>query len=510
MTTDAELLRQYAEENSEKAFAELVERHLNLVYSVALRVAGGDAHLAQDAAQLVFTDLARKAHALSHHAVLAGWLHTSARFAASKLVRAEQRRRTHEQEAPAMTDIEHSSEETWGRLRPILDEAVGQLPRRDREAVLLRYFEGKEFKAVGAVLGVNENAARLRVTRALDRLHRLLTRRGVTLSSSALAAILASEAVSSAPRGLALAVAKTALAGATATAGMSITLTSLMNGTHLKMAAAGALIILGLGTATFLQHQALTELRAQSATLRERVRQLDELGQEKERQSKPQADPGELARLRRDHEDLLRLRAEVTRLRQQLRPASPASAGVAPPEPSPEPVSSVNSFVASTRSSVPNKGSLVVGGWTTKPGRRTLVFVSPQTTGGDIGAGQVLITSTFVEAPDEVWDSLGLDTMKADAKDSSLHRALGSEEWPTLLKSLKEKPGVDVLSAPRVQTTDGMQASVVVGEERTVPGSDQPVQMGPSVDILPRLSLDLSTVDLSIKARLTTLNEQTP
>ncbi len=510
MTPDAELLRQYAEESSEAAFTELVERYLNLVYSVALRVAGGDAHLAQDAAQLVFTDLARKARALSRRAMLAGWLHTSARFAASKLVRAEHRRRIREQEAPAMPDIEHPSEETWVQLRPILDEAVGQLPDRDREAVLLRYFEGKEFKDVGAVLGVNENAARLRVDRALERLRRALTRRGVSLSSSALAAMLASQAVTSAPAGLALGLTHTALAGAAAGTGITLTLVNLMNGTGFKLAAAGTLIICGLGTGMLLQHQALIKLRGEHDALMERVRQLDLLGQENARLSKLQIDEGERARLRKEHEDLLRLRAEITRLRQQLRAGQEASAPVASTEAAPEPISPVNSFVASIRSSVADKGTLVVGGWTTKPGRRTLVFISPQSSGAEVPAGQGLITASFVEAPDAVWDSVGLGAMKASAKESSLQQALGSQEWPSLLKTLRERPGVDVLSAPRVQTADGTQASITAGDDRDIPGSDKPVYLGVSVDLLPHLSDDHANIDLTIKAQYTTLNEPKP
>lgn len=228
MTPDAELLRQYAEENAEAAFAELVRRHLNLVYSVALRVVGGDTHLAQDAAQLVFNDLARKASSLSRQVALASWLHTSARFAGSKLVRAEHRRRGRERKAQTMPDREPPAEETWIQLRPILDEAIGQLARLDREAILLRYFEDKDFREVGAVLGVNENAARGRVARALDRLRRILTRRRISLSSSALAGMLAAEAVTSAPTGLALGLTSGALASAADATGITLTLMNLI------------------------------------------------------------------------------------------------------------------------------------------------------------------------------------------------------------------------------------------------------------------------------------------
>src|SRR5213595_1088127 len=123
MLEDAELLRRYSEDRSEEAFAELVRRHVNLVHSAALRQVNGDAHLAADVAQLVFTDLARKAGALAGHRVLAGWLFTSTRFAASKLVRGERRRHSREQEAQLMQELTRDSAAPldWDRVRPILD-----------------------------------------------------------------------------------------------------------------------------------------------------------------------------------------------------------------------------------------------------------------------------------------------------------------------------------------------------------------------------------------------------
>src|SRR6185312_5468642 len=123
MQTDNQLLREYVGTKSEDAFAELVRRHVNLVYSAALRQVGGDAHLAHDVAQSVFTDLVRKAASLSHRESLTGWLYTSAHFAASKLVRAEHRRR--EREEKFMSDPAHlpAPELDWETLRPILDSA---------------------------------------------------------------------------------------------------------------------------------------------------------------------------------------------------------------------------------------------------------------------------------------------------------------------------------------------------------------------------------------------------
>ena len=129
MMDDPQLLRSYAVERSEPAFAELVQRHVNLVYSTALRQANGDAHLAQDATQLVFTDLARKAASLSGRAVLSGWLFTSTRYAVARLIRGEQRRRTREQEAHHMDAIQGGAPAhvDWERLRPVLNDALAEL-----------------------------------------------------------------------------------------------------------------------------------------------------------------------------------------------------------------------------------------------------------------------------------------------------------------------------------------------------------------------------------------------
>src|SRR5258708_28492728 len=145
MPTDTELLRRHADEKSEPAFGELVRRHVNLVYSVALRQCGGDAHLAEDVAQRVFTDLARKARQLSGHTVLGGWLYRSAQFAARDVVRAQRRRRAREQDAHVIQQISRpdsaAGDADWQKLAPVLDQAIGELAARDRDAVVLRFFE---------------------------------------------------------------------------------------------------------------------------------------------------------------------------------------------------------------------------------------------------------------------------------------------------------------------------------------------------------------------------------
>ena len=164
MLDDQQLLRRYVADGSEAAFGELVVRYVNLVYSTALRRAGGDSHLAQDVSQLVFTDLARKARSLSKDVVLAGWLHKATQYATTQMLRSEHRRQRREQEAVAMNELKSESTPDWEQIRPLLDEALDRLNQTDRDALLLRFFEQRSLAEVGCALGANEEAARKRVS----------------------------------------------------------------------------------------------------------------------------------------------------------------------------------------------------------------------------------------------------------------------------------------------------------------------------------------------------------
>ena len=270
MKDDAQLLRDYAATRSEAAFAELVRRQVALVHSAALRQVNGDAHLAQDVTQLVFTDLARKAGEVAQHRVLAGWLFTSTRFAAAKLVRGERRRQARETEAHTMNEItrDESAKLDWARVRPVLDETLAELGEADREAILLRFFEGRDFTEVGARLQLSDNAARMRVERALDKLHGLLAKRGVTSSTAALAVALGANAVIAAPAGLAASVTGAALAGAVAAgAAASGAWVTFMSMTKLQLGISGALASAGVA-GLVLQAQSNAELREEVAALR--------------------------------------------------------------------------------------------------------------------------------------------------------------------------------------------------------------------------------------------------
>ncbi|MGO8700407.1 MAG: RNA polymerase sigma factor [Limisphaerales bacterium] len=208
-----ELLRRYAADGSEPAFTELVRQHIDLVYSAALRQVNGDASAAQDVTQEVFTDLAHKASRLAGHASLTGWLYTSVRFQAAKARRAELRRQASEHASLAMNELLQTPDmpTAWLELRPVLDDVMHELNETDREAVLLRYFERKPLAEVGARLGLSENAARMRVDRALEKLRAKLSKRGITSTAAALAPMLAERAVDAAPVPLVAKVSKSAL-----------------------------------------------------------------------------------------------------------------------------------------------------------------------------------------------------------------------------------------------------------------------------------------------------------
>lgn len=325
MNEDAELLTRYAEDRDEAAFRSLVERHVNLVHSAALRQVNGDAHLAADVTQLVFVDLARKAASLRAHPVLAGWLFTSTRFAAAKLVRTEERRRIREQHAHAMNELnaEGSGPADWSRVQPVLDEALAELSSAEREAILLRFFEAQDFKAIGARLNLAHNTARMRVDRALDKLRRGLERRGVSSSSGALAAALASQAVVAAPVGLGTSIATAALsaAGSAGFAGGA----AFLGLTKLQLVVAATVMALG-GWLVIEPHAANAARRAELLAPRPSSDSVRLLRAENRALRSAIAEAEEL---RGDDAEFARLRDETAALSRTLAARKPPEAGLA-------------------------------------------------------------------------------------------------------------------------------------------------------------------------------------
>ena len=331
ITEDAELLRRYALEGSQDAIGELIRRHVDLVYSAALRLVNGDAHRAHDVTQQVFVELARQAKRLLGHPAPVGWLYTTTRFVALRAVRAEQRRHAREQEANIMNELlrEPGPEPDWMVLGPVLEQAMHELGEQDRLAVLLRYFQNQSLKDVGLALGLNENAARMRVERALEKLRSAFAKRGIA-TTSALAATLAANAVQLAPPGLAATL--TAAAGATATTG-AFTLLKIMTATQLKIGLS-ALVVAGAVTALVIQRQTQEELRAANEAL---AQQLAKLKSDNESLSNRLAFAGDAQRLSADQlDELLKLRGESRLLKSQLAAAkaqTQAAAGATPPPP---------------------------------------------------------------------------------------------------------------------------------------------------------------------------------
>jgi RNA polymerase sigma factor (sigma-70 family) len=218
MIDDAELLRRYSEAASEDAFAEVVRRHIDFAYASALRRVGGDAHLAKDVTQHVFIALARQARTLARRESLSAWLFVTTRNLAAQVVRGERRRQVRESAAVLMTEL-HSNpthDAEWEKLRPVLDGAMDGVSDQDRQAVLLRYYEGKSYADIGARLRLAENTARMRIDRALEKLRVELERRGVTSTTTGLGLAVANQAAVSAPAEFAAAVTSTALASTAA------------------------------------------------------------------------------------------------------------------------------------------------------------------------------------------------------------------------------------------------------------------------------------------------------
>ena len=289
---------------------ELVKRHLNLVYSAALRQVNGDGHLAKDVAQSVFTDLARKARSLSRRENLSGWLYTSTHFAAAKLIRGENRRRDRETQFMRETVNETAPDGDWEKVRSALDEAMHELRQSDREAILLRYFENRPFAEMGAAFGLNENAARMRVERALEKLRGIFARRGIVTAGS-LATVISANAVQLAPPNLAAMLTTTSLAAAETGA---FTFAKTMIATKLKLAFS-AIAVAGATAAFVHQQQAQNKLRAQNDSLQQQVAQLQI---DNENASNSLAEMGGAQKLSADQfNELLGLRGEVGRLRQQ-------------------------------------------------------------------------------------------------------------------------------------------------------------------------------------------------
>ena len=443
MTPDNELLERYAKTGSEDAFAELVRRSIDLVYSAALRQVGGDAHLAQDVAQTVFADLARRAGSLSRRQTLTGWLYTSAHFAAAKIVRTETRRRDREERYMREPIHENASHSDWEKLRPALDAAMHELKQSDCEAVLLRYFENRPFAEVGAKLELNENAARMRVERAVEKLRALLAKRGIT-TGAALVSVISANAVQTAPVPLATTLATSALAGGGTGA---LTFMKMITGTKLKLAVS-ALATAGAVVALVAQHQAQNALRAENESLLGQIAQLK--ASHSELSNRLAAAGDSQAAEKEQLDELLKLRAEVARLRvMKIAPVAATSPAI---------------------SSLPAT-------------KRTEQIV--------LKVRFVSVATQFMPNFGAGWTSVGPDTS-----------LLSEQQLAVVIAALRNRDA-NLISESQVLTLSGRQADAAVIQAVPIDGTN--ANIGAMLDVLPFFSSNSSIFTLNLAAQLSQL-----
>jgi RNA polymerase sigma factor (sigma-70 family) len=257
MNDDMELVREYAARQSEQAFETLVSRNVGLVHSAALRQLR-DPHLAEEITQTVFIILARKAGSLNPKTILPGWLYRTTRYVSAAALKIQRRRERREQEAHMEAVMQdNQTDPAWEQFSPLLDEAMANLRDKDRDAIVLRFFQNRSLRDVGAALGVDEYAAQKRVARALEKIRTFLVKHGIDSTAETIAVAISTHSIQATPALLAKAVAAVAVAKGAAASGSTLTLIKgvlkIMAWTKAKTAVViGITVILAAGTTTTL------------------------------------------------------------------------------------------------------------------------------------------------------------------------------------------------------------------------------------------------------------------
>jgi RNA polymerase sigma factor (sigma-70 family) len=449
--TDSLLLKAYVERRLEAAFNELVHRHVDLVYSAAIRMVR-DPHLAEDVTQGAFIALARQASELVERATLAGWLHRTAQNIAAQTVRTIERRRAREQEAFAMSEqISTSPDVWWEQIEPHLDAALGELIDADRDAVVLRYFHKKSAAEIATILGVSEDAAQKRVSRAVEKLREVFAKNKITIGAGSLGVLIAANAVQAAPAELATKI-LAATSGLTVTAGMTMLQ---------KFFIAGfAAIAIGGGIYSFHLQKQIAALQEQQTSLN---RQIAQMSRERDDAKNQQAAAQRKNEQRQNNQDeLLRLRGETAVLRRQLAEATkehralPAAVVVA----------------MNTNSSMP----------------------------------QIHLKARFLALPKDV--SVGW-------YDSTSAGILTSENFSMALKQLRSRNDVETLAEPEVLMISGRQVQIRATQSisvvtnfclletngtSSISPQTENVETGPVLDAMPSVLSDGYTIQLPVIA----------
>jgi len=518
--TDHELLAEFVKNGSESAFDALAARYVNLVYSTALRHTNSP-HQAEEITQTVFILLARKAGSISSKVVLSGWLYQAARLTAANHRRDNQRRQQREQRAIMESALNVPADEPWKLIAPILDEAMNALGIADRDAVLLRYFENKPLAQVGAALGVTEAAAEKRVSRALERLHAMLTRQGVALGATAIAGAITANAVQAAPAALPASItaaALTAISLASATVAMST----------LQKIAVSAVLAATIGGGIYAAKQAsdahkeVRELQVQQAPLVEQMRQLQSsLTDATNRLTELTAENSEL-KSGRDKMEVLKLRGEVTAMRTQLASLQNgrlettngvgqtlhvrtfrinpraflerADSALGHPVNS-TPTQITADYFASQginleppKSAYLNTSNALLIARATDPELNAIESLLAEST-----PAQINIKARFIEIPRQGFVMPSAIAGMKGNDTSAATGILGPAQLGAICRAVEHKEGAELLTESSVLTLSGRQCQMRTGAA-AAPG--QPTASGAIVDLIPDLSADGYTIKL--------------
>ncbi|HTI71146.1 MAG TPA: sigma-70 family RNA polymerase sigma factor, partial [Candidatus Limnocylindria bacterium] len=324
MEDDATILKQFTQDGSESAFGELVRRHVDAVYSTALRLSNGQTGLAEDITQGVFTDFARKAHTFPPGTLLGGWLYRATRNTAAATLRSERRRAAREKEAIMLQETNRPEDSaSWENIRPLLDDSLDALKESDRDALLLRYFQQRSLREIGSALGVSEDAARMRIDRALERLKSLLAAKGVPSTAAALGMILETQVVGSAPVAFVQTLSATAIGAAALAPVSTLSLVTLMSTTTTKIAIP-ILVAACLSIPLIQQHRTVNRLLGENA----RLQAASQVPTHGNTESHPVVDDSndlqlELARLRGEVAGKRELEKELSKLKEDAKRRAP-------------------------------------------------------------------------------------------------------------------------------------------------------------------------------------------
>lgn len=446
MTSDLELLHRFARENSQDAFAEIVRRHLNLVYSAALRQVRSP-QLAEEIAQSVFADLARNAGKLKPDTILAAWLYTVTRRTAIGIIRKESRRQLREQIAIEMQTMNATAND-WTQIEPLIDDAMAALDETDRTAILLRYFENKNLREVGEQLNISDDAAQKRVSRAVERLREFFSKQNVTIGASGLVVLISANAVQSAPVGLSAAI-LTATSGITSTLGMTMI--------HKILVAGFAAAALGSGIYSVHLQKQVGALQQQQTSLNQQIAQL--IHERDDAKNQLAALQQENEQLRGSDSELLKLRGEVSRLRSQQNVSAPTM-----------PTATNGSRLAERKS--------------------------------------ISVATIFVSIPAEDLQSLGVEWM-SDTHGNKLG-LLSAQQYKSILQAMKGASDVNLMNSPHVISLNGETAAMSVSRAVPLAGTNADVGITLQVTPFYSTNSSTFDITLNAKLRELTGDPSTP